>query len=294
MNSRHDANISLFSLGLQVQDSLLINELIRSCGHRLHLLDLRSNCLQDNGISHIASQFSQYDENHKQDNSISKISFQSNQITHQGIAFLAKSLLHNRTIRSLNLSHNQITNDGFYLLRDSLLTNRTINELILRNCRLTDQAAIALAEYIAESPVIQHIDLRENNIQISGICGLAIAMKTNQSLFKLDFDPMYSTAGLTNSILDRTAQTASYLSLTNLRKMTGNFGGLTGGISNGLSDHDVQELMEQKMKWMNDIQCICQRNLLLHEEEQRQKHAIVENNGRRSNLMDLKSLFILI
>lgn len=175
-----------------------------------------------------------------------------------------------------------------YLLRDSLLTNRTISELILRNCRLTDQAAIALAEYIAESSSIQHIDLRENNIQISGICGLAIAMKTNQSLFKLDFDPMYSAGGgggLTNSIIDRTAPTASLLSLANLRKMTGNFGGLTGGVSNssnGLSDHDAQELMEQKMKWMNDIQCICQRNLLVHEEEQR-NHSIMENNGTRSN-----------
>ena len=152
---------------------------------------------------------------------------------------------------------------------------------------MTDQAAIALAEYIAESSSIQHIDLRENNIQISGICGLAIAMKTNQSLFKLDFDPMYSAGGgLTNSIIDRTAQTASLLSLANLRKMTGNFGGLTGGVSNtsnGLSDHDAQELMEQKMKWMNDIQCICQRNLLLHEEEEQQNHSMLENDGTRSN-----------
>jgi Ran GTPase-activating protein (RanGAP) involved in mRNA processing and transport len=143
-----------------VQDSLLINELIRSCGQFLHLLDLRSNALQDNGMSHIASQLSQYDEHHTQQNSIYKISFQSNQLTQQGVAFLAKSLLHNRTIRSLNLSHNNITNDGFFLLRDALLTNRTVNELILRNCRLTDQAAIALAEFIAESSTIQYIDLR--------------------------------------------------------------------------------------------------------------------------------------
>ena len=262
--------------------------MIRSCGQRLHLLDLRSNFLQDNGMAHIASQLSQYDENHTHENSISKISFQSNQITPQGIAFLAKSLLHNRTIRSLNLSHNQINNDGLYLLRDALLSNRTITELILRNCRLSDQAAIALAEYIAESSAIEHLDLRENNIQISGICGLAIAMKTNQSLFKLDFDPMYST-GPANNVLDRTAQTAGLLSFTNLRRMTGNFGGLTGGVtsnSNGITEHDAQELMEQKMKWMNDIQCICQRNLLIHEEEQRNPshhHPLMENNGKQIN-----------
>ena len=238
-------------------------------------------------MAHIASQLSQYDANHTHENAISKLSFQSNQITHQGIAFLAKSLLHNRTIRSLNLSHNQITNEGLYVLRDALLTNRTITELILRNCRLSDQAAIALAEYIAESSAIEHLDLRENNIQISGICGLAISMRTNKSLKKLDFDPMYS-AGVANNTLDRTTQTGGLLSLTNLRRMTGNFGGLTSsGItnnSNGITEHDAQELTEQKMKWMNDIQCICERNLLLHEEEQRnhhQHHPLMDNNGKK-------------
>ena len=69
-----------------------------------------------------------------------------------------------------------------------LIKIETINELILRNCRLTDQAAIALAEFIAESSTIQYIDLRENNIQVSGICGMAIAMKTNKSLLNsLDY-----------------------------------------------------------------------------------------------------------
>jgi hypothetical protein len=239
-------------------------------------------------MSHIASQLSQYDENHTQQNSIYKISFQSNQITQQGIAFLAKSLLHNRTIRSLNLSHNQIMNEGFYLLRDSLLTNRKINELILRNCRLTDQAAIALAEYIAESSTIQYIDLRENNIQASGICGMAIAMKTNKSLLKLDFDPINLTLNNSNNNnIDRTPQTSGLLSLTNLRRMTvglGGGGGLSSGTannSNGINDNNTQELLEQKAKWMNDIECICQRNLLIYEEQQQQQ--IINNNGRIFN-----------
>jgi Ran GTPase-activating protein (RanGAP) involved in mRNA processing and transport len=149
-----------FLLGLQVQDSLYINDLIRSCGQFLFLLDLRSNSIQDNGMSHIASQLSQYDENHINGNTLHKLSFQANQLTQQGVGFLAKSLLHNRTVRSLNLSQNNITNEGLFLLRDALLTNRTITELILRNCHLTDQAAIALAEFIAESSTIQYIDLR--------------------------------------------------------------------------------------------------------------------------------------
>ena len=151
---------SLLCLGLQVHDSLLINELIRSCGQFIHVLDLRANALQDTGMSHIASQLSQYDEQHRHESVLCKLSFQSNQLTQQGIAFLAKCLLHNRTLRSLDLSHNNLHNEGLFLLRDALLTNRTVNELILRDCRLTDQAAIALAEFIAESTTIQYIDLR--------------------------------------------------------------------------------------------------------------------------------------
>jgi hypothetical protein len=272
-----------------VQDSLLINELIRSCGQFLTLLDLRSNSLQDNGMSHIASQLSQYDEHHSHQNSIYKINFQSNQITQQGVGFLAKSLLHNRTIRSLNLSNNQITNEGLFLLRDALLTNRTINELILRNCRLTDQSAIALAEFIAESTTIQSIDLRENNIQASGVCGMAIAMKNNKSLLKLDFDPIIPVAVNSNNNIDKTStNTNSLLSLANLRRMTVGLGGFTNNTANnanggGVNGHATRELLEQKAKWMNDIECICQRNLLLYEEQQQQQQQngqSIDNTGR--------------
>ncbi|CAF1400720.1 unnamed protein product [Adineta ricciae] len=279
---------------LQVQDSILINELIRSCGQFLHVLDLRSNSLQDNGMSHIASQLSQYDEHHTHQNTIYKISFQSNQLTYQGVAFLAKALLHNRTIRSLNLSYNQITNEGLYLLRDALLTNRTINELILRNCRLTDQAAIALAEFIAESSVIQYLDLRENNIQASGICGMAIAMKNNKSLLKVDFDSIDSSTNPSfNQSIDRTASSSNgLLSLSNLRRMTVGLGSFSttnnsASSSNQAMNHNVKELNEQKAKWMNDIECICQRNLLLYEDQLRRQeeeqlmnnHEITDTNG---------------
>jgi len=225
-------------------------------------------------MSHIASQLSQYDEHHTHQNSLYKISFQSNQLTHQGVGFLAKSLLHNRTIRSLNLSHNHITNEGLFLLRDALLTNRTINELILRNCRLTDQAAIALAEFIAESFTIQYIDLRENNIQASGICGMAIAMKSNKSLLKLEFDPIVSNSQLNNNIDRTTSQTNSLLSLSNLRRMTVGFGGFTNNSSNNTNEgsgNNTRELLEQKSKWMNDIECICQRNLIIYEDQLRQQ-----------------------
>ena len=262
-------------------------------------------------MSHIASQLSQYNEHHIHQNSIYKISFQANQLTYRGVIFLAKSLMHNRTIRSLNLSHNQITNEGLFLLRDALLTNRTINELILRNCRLTDQAAIALAEYIAESSTIQYVDLRGNNIQASGICGMAIAIKSNKSLLKLDFDPIISSSTSSNSQttghnIDRsTTNTNTLLSLSNLRRITAGFGAFATNTSNNLREGDssaTHEMFEQKLKWMNDIECICQRNLLVYEDQlrkqkekqQQQKNAeIMDSNGRVLNAF-LRISFLLV
>ncbi|CAF1130585.1 unnamed protein product [Rotaria sordida] len=278
---------------LQIQDSLLINELIRTCGQFLFLLDLRSNALQDTGISHLASQLSQYDENHTNESSLHKISFQANQLTQQGVGFLAKSLLHNRTIRSLNLSQNNITNEGLFLLRDALLTNRTVNELILRNCHLTDQAAIALAEFIAESSIIQYIDLRENNIQASGVCGMAIAMKNNKSLLKLDFDPIVSTptnlgflSNNNNNNNNQTTNMNSLLSIANFRRMTTGLSSFTSStpFQSNRSGGGTRELLEQKARWMNDIAAICQRNILIYEEnlrleeeeEQQQQRALTK------------------
>ncbi|CAF4331205.1 unnamed protein product, partial [Rotaria socialis] len=257
---------------LQVQDSLLINELIRLCGRFLFLLDLRSNSLQDTGMSHLASQFSQYDENHTDANHLHKISFEGNQITPQGVGFLAKSLLHNRTLRSLNLSDNSVTNEGLIGLRDALLTNRTITELILRNCHLTDQAAIALAEFIAESTTIQYIDIRNNNIQASGICGMSIAMKNNKSLLRLDYDPISSTPthlSLLSNNINRTTNSSSVLSMTSLRRMTTGFGSFTSSTPFNVNrgGGGTRELLEQKAKWMSDIATVCQRNMLIYEEK---------------------------
>ena len=280
----------MFFLGLQVQDSLLINDLIRTCGQFLYLLDLRSNSLQDGGMSHLASQFSQYDEHHRNESNLHKISFQGNQLTQQGAGFLAKSLLHNRTLRSINLSNNNITNEGLFLLRDALLTNRTVNELILRNCRLTDQAAIALAELIAESSTIQYLDLRENTIQASGICGMAIAIKNNKSLLQLDFDPIVSTptSSLVNTNnIDRTGNSNSLLSLTNLRRMTTSFSGFTSSTpfqSTIGAGGGTRELLEQKARWMNDIAAICQRNILIHEEKLRTQ--VEEQTNQTTNGID--------
>jgi protein phosphatase 1 regulatory subunit 37 len=48
--------------------------------------------------------------------------------------------------------------------------------------------AVALAEYIAESRCLQHMDLRENEIKTAGLMALALSLKVNRSVTRIDLD----------------------------------------------------------------------------------------------------------
>ena len=47
---------------------------------------------------------------------------------------------------------------------------------------------IALAEVIADSKSILRLDLRENDPFVGGLMALALALKVNQSLVRIDLD----------------------------------------------------------------------------------------------------------
>lgn len=112
------------------------------------------------------------------------------------------------------------------------------------------------------------LSFRENNIQASGICGLAIALKTNRSLLRLDVDSITSsTNNSSNYNIDRPNTSSSVLSFSGLRKVTASLGGFTSNSSlNGNSSANNPELIEQKTKWINDINMICERNTLIYQE----------------------------
>lgn len=115
---------------------------------------------------------------------------------------------------------------------------------------------------------------------------MAIAIKNNKSLLKLDFDPIvasptYFNSSLTKNNIDRSNQSPGLLSLSNLRRMTTGFSSLTGGnplTSATPGGGGTRELLEQKARWMSDIAAVCQRNLLIYEEQLRLQ-AEAEANG---------------
>lgn len=109
---------------------------------------------------------------------------------------------------------------------------------------------------------------------------MAIAIKNNRSLLKLDFDPIvpvptsHNTFSNKNNI-DRTNNSNSILSLASLRRMTTGFGSFTSGTTTTTTTNSTvagggtRELLEQKARWINDIAAVCQRNILIYEENLR-------------------------
>lgn len=52
------------------------------------------------------------------------------------------------------------------------------------------EGAVALAEFLAESPQIQRLDLRQNEVKVGGLMALCLALRINRSLASLDLDHM--------------------------------------------------------------------------------------------------------
>ena len=100
-------------------------------------------------------------------------------------------------------------------------------------------------------------------------------------MLRLDFDPIPVTPAYLNPLLPRSIvdRTTSYglLSLWNIRRMTSNFTGSMMNSSAPLGGGGTRELLEQKARWMDEIAAVCQRNVLIYEEN-RLSQITVEDN----------------
>ncbi|XP_048474163.1 protein phosphatase 1 regulatory subunit 37-like [Rhincodon typus] len=112
----------------------------------------------------------------------------NNQLTHNGMTYMAAALPYTLSLETLNLGHNAIGNEGVHKLKDGLIANRSVLRLGLASTKLTCEGAVAVAEFIADSPRLLRLDLRENEIKTGGLMALSLALKVNHSLLRLDLD----------------------------------------------------------------------------------------------------------
>lgn len=164
-----------------LQDSAQLGNLLKfNC--TIQLLDLRNNHILDSGLAYIS------DGLKEQRQGLVTLVLWNNQLTHNGMTYVAAALPYTLSLETLNLGHNSIGNEGVHKLKDGLIANRSVLRLGLASTKLTCEGAVAVAEFIADSPRLLRLDLRENEIKTGGLMALSLALKVNHSLLRLDLD----------------------------------------------------------------------------------------------------------
>lgn len=124
-----------------------------------------------------------------------------NNLENRGIHTLKESLMINRSLLQLGLAATGITCEGrvrniaflplCHILSIDLLFSgiHFCFTLWLSLCFLPIvPGAVTLAEILAESPQIQRLDVRQNQVLAGGLMALSLALKINRSLIRLDLD----------------------------------------------------------------------------------------------------------
>uniref|UniRef100_A0A8C3G3U5 Protein phosphatase 1 regulatory subunit 37 n=1 Tax=Cyclopterus lumpus TaxID=8103 RepID=A0A8C3G3U5_CYCLU len=164
-----------------LQDSAQLGNLLKF-NYNIQILDLRNNHILDSGLAYVCEGLKE------QRKGLVTLVLWNNQLTHNGMGYLAAALPCTQSLETLNLGHNSLGNEGVHKLKDGLITNRSVLRLGLASIKLCCEGAVAVAEFIAESPRLLRLDLRENEIKTGGLMALSLALKVNTSLLRLDLD----------------------------------------------------------------------------------------------------------
>ncbi|XP_076850480.1 protein phosphatase 1 regulatory subunit 37 [Brachyhypopomus gauderio] len=164
-----------------LQDSAQLGNLLKF-NYNIQILDLRNNHMLDSGLAYVCEGLKE------QRKGLVTLVLWNNQLTHNGMGYLAAALPCTQSLETLNLGHNAIGNEGVHKLKDSLIANRSLLRLGLASTKLSCEGAVAVAEFVAESPRLVRLDLRENEIKTGGLMALSLALKVNSSLLRLDLD----------------------------------------------------------------------------------------------------------
>ncbi|XP_035779065.1 uncharacterized protein LOC118459615 [Anopheles albimanus] len=114
----------------------------------------------------------------------------NNEITRKSASNFAKLIEKTSTLDTLNVGSNLLCNSFVAGIGPSLKANTSLTNLGLQGAHLSDKGAKAMAEIIefGGNASLQRIDLRNNNIQKSGLEALNEAMKSNKSVTRIDLD----------------------------------------------------------------------------------------------------------
>ncbi|KAK5607655.1 hypothetical protein CRENBAI_024015 [Crenichthys baileyi] len=165
------------------QDAMQLGELLQ-CNNTLQTLELSNNALADAGLEELCDGLS------RQAKGLKVLILKNNQITERGMNHLAKTLPGLKVLQVLDLGENHLGNEGIQVIREPLMVNSSVLHLGLAKTNITCEGAVALAEFLAESRLIQRLDLHQNRVKLGGLMALSLALRINCSLAHLDVDPI--------------------------------------------------------------------------------------------------------
>ncbi|XP_069119075.1 protein phosphatase 1 regulatory subunit 37-like [Argopecten irradians] len=168
---------------LMPSDGIQLGNLLKY-NHKLQLLDIRNNHLQDIGASHVCDGLCEQNMG----TGLQTLVLWNNQITYNAMTAVGKAMATTDSVETLNLGHNNVTNEGIHLMKDGLLKSKSLLRIGLQGTKVTCEGAVALAEVIADSPRLLRLDLRENEIKTAGLMALSLALKVNETVTRLDMD----------------------------------------------------------------------------------------------------------
>jgi hypothetical protein len=105
------------------------------------------------------------------------LNLQNNQMTSEGISFLASALIDNTTLETLYLDTNRTSDQGVLSLTKTLSMNKSnLKRLSLASNGLTDEGAVYLAEMLKTNQTLTILNLSSNQISDRGIYVLGKAL----------------------------------------------------------------------------------------------------------------------
>ncbi|XP_015246720.1 PREDICTED: protein phosphatase 1 regulatory subunit 37-like isoform X1 [Cyprinodon variegatus] len=165
------------------QDAMQLGDLLRY-NNTLQKLELSNNALADGGLEELCEGLS------RQTKGVKGLILKNNHITQRGMKYLAKILPGLKALEVLDLGNNLLGNEGIQIIREPLMLNSSVLHLGLAQTNITCEGAVALAEFLAESRLIQRLDLHQNKVKLGGLMALSLALRINSSLTDLDVDPI--------------------------------------------------------------------------------------------------------
>ncbi|TRY83099.1 hypothetical protein DNTS_003567 [Danionella cerebrum] len=118
-----------------LQDSAQLGNLLKF-NYNIQILDLRNNHILDSGLAYVCEGLKE------QRKGLVTLVLWNNQLTHNGMGYLASALPFTQTLETLNLGHNAVGNEGVHKLKDGLIANRSILRLGLASTKLSCEGAV--------------------------------------------------------------------------------------------------------------------------------------------------------